>query len=152
MLKRLIPLLLLAGVVSLAMVACGGDGDEEATPTTRPAAPAPAAPTQPPAPAATVAPPPPSDGRSVRIVNEDVGGSGAYKFSPSELTFKLGETVNLILRAETEFHTFTVDDLGIDQDLGAGEELTVPFTFDKPGTFALICLVHPQMTGTITVQ
>ena len=143
MLKRLIPLLLLAGVVSLAMVACGGDGDEEATPTTRPAAPAPAA---------TVAPPPPSDGRSVRIVNEDVGGSGAYKFSPSELTFKLGETVNLILRAETEFHTFTVDDLGIDQDLGAGEELTVPFTFDKPGTFALICLVHPQMTGTITVQ
>ena len=86
------------------------------------------------------------------MVNEDVGGSGAYAFNPSSVSFSVGEKVTFTLTAETEFHTFTVEDLDIDQSLEAGETRKFTFTFDKAGSFSLICLAHPDMKGTITVQ
>ena len=92
---------------------------------------------------------------SSAVVNEDPGGSGKYQFNPSELSFKVGDRVAFTLTAETEFHTFTVDDLGIDEALSKGEEVNFTFTFDRAGTFDLVCLVHggPQgMVGTITVK
>ena len=88
----------------------------------------------------------------VKVENRDIGGSGKYEFAPSELAFTLNECVTLELRAETEFHTFTVDDLGIDEGLEAGETVALEFTFDTAGTFDLICLAHPGMTGTIVVE
>ena len=135
------------------LVACGGGEDTQGvvgaaeesplvpqvtSPETAPSAPAPDVEK----PAGTV----------VAITNEDIGGSGAYRFNPSELTFKKGQTVTLRLKAETEFHTFTVDELGIDEALGAGESKDFIFTFDTPGVFDLICIVHPDMTGAITVE
>ena len=135
--------LLAAGLIA---VACGGDGSGDA-----PAA----------APAPTVAatapaagqPAPSSGGRIVRVENQDKGGSGAYQFVPSELNFKVGETVTFENIAETEFHTFTVDDLGIDVSLEPGEPVRHTYTFDKAGSFKLICIPHETfgMTGTITV-
>jgi plastocyanin len=88
------------------------------------------------------------------VVNRDTGGSGKYEFSPSEMTFKVGETVSFRVSAETEFHTFNVDDLGIDQAIDGGQSVEFTHTFDKAGTFKLVCLVHEAsgMVGTITVQ
>ena len=85
----------------------------------------------------------------------DPGGPGKeYAFDPSELTFNVGETVTLVLKSETQFHTFTVEELGIDVDVDGGETGSFDFTFDEPGTYTLICVPHQAlgMIGTITVR
>ena len=156
--RRFLPLAILVALISLALVACGGDDDGD-TPSVQPTA---AVPTAPPTTAAapvSTLPVAPTAGTGtagdvtrIKVVNRDPGGSGKYQFSPSEVTFDVGETVEITLLGETEFHTFTVDDLDIDESLDAGEELVFTFTFDRAGVFDLICLAHPQMTGTITVK
>ena len=132
--------------VAVIAAACGGEesgGAPAAPPTPTVAAAAPAA----------AQPAPSSGGRVVRIDNQDKGGSGVYQFVPSELNFQVGDTVTFEITAETEFHTFTVDDLGIDVSLEAGETVTHTYTFDKAGVFKLLCIPHETfgMTGTITV-
>lgn len=123
--RKLIALFLLVALISVILTACGGSDADSLT-----------------------AVPP------TVITLQDPSGSGSYTFSQSELTFSVGETVNFTLIAEGEFHTFTVDELGIDQDVGAGETVTLTFTFDTPGTFELICIPHELlgMVGTLTVQ
>ncbi len=97
---------------------------------------------------------PQSVGTRVQVTAEDIGGSGAYAFDPDELTFSVGETVEFTITSETEFHTFTVDELGIDEPIRGGETAVVTFTFDTAGTFELICIPHRAlgMVGTITVR
>ena len=132
-----------------------------ATPSPTPQRPSP----PPPPPAPTVIATPDGEGNGpcpagtqsaeTRVVGlQDVGGSGAYQFSPSEFTFSVGQTVTFTLSAETEFHTFTVDDLGIDCEMDPGETATFTFTFSEAGTFPLICIPHQinDMVGTIRVQ
>ena len=165
MFRRLIPLAILVGLVSLAAIACGGDPEPTATPQpTSPPPPPPVptaaatvvAPTAAPVSAPTTAPAPTGggEGHTVTVINQDLGGSGEYKFVPSEFTFSVGETVNFVLTSETEFHTFTVDDLGIDEQILPGETGTLSFTFDSPGEYTVICIPHEVlgMVGTITVQ
>ena len=84
----------------------------------------------------------------------DPGGSGSYGFQPDSLSFSVGDTVTLVFKSQSEFHTFTVDDLGIDEPVDGGSSSTLTFTFDKAGTFDLICIPHEfqGMVGTITVQ
>ena len=86
-------------------------------------------------------------------MNQDAGGSGDYKFAPSDFKFKRGEAVTFIMTAETEFHTFTVDELAIDESVSAGETTTFTHTFDKPGTYRLICIPHESlgMVGKLVV-
>lgn len=155
-LPRLLPAVLVLVVLSAAIAAACGGGGEDPTPDSgrRSPSPPPAAPQATPTPPEDSGPNGPvvGGGKPITVVNEDVGGSGAYAFNPSSLSFSVGEAVTFTLTAETEFHTFTVEDLDIDQSLEAGETQKFNFTFDKAGTFSLICLAHPQMTGTITVQ
>ena len=74
--------------------------------------------------------------------------------APSEMTFSAGETVTFSLSSETEFHTFEVDDLDIYVEVEAGDTVTYTFTFDKPGTYELICTPHNAqgMIGSIIVN
>ena len=90
----------------------------------------------------------------VRITHQDRGGSGDYKFVPSEFTFKVGDTITFEMFGETEFHTFTVDALGIDRSVTIGDTIAFDVTFDRPGSFRLICIPHEVfgMQGTITVE
>ena len=60
---------------------------------------------------------------------EDPGGSGEYVFDSKELTFQVGDVIAFTLSAETEFHTFTVDELGIDESVDASEKIR--FSFSK---------------------
>ena len=156
--RRLLALTILAAVtVAVVATACGGD--EDPTPTPPPPPPPPpaaqvATPTD--TPASTVSVP---DGCgagdiSFRVENQDPGGSGSYVFVPKEMSFKVGDTVCFNLSAETEFHTFTVDELEIDIDLEPGTSKTHTITFAKAGSFKLICIPHEAlgMVGTITVQ
>lgn len=90
----------------------------------------------------------------VHVINRDQGGSGEYRFDPSEFRFGGGQEVTFALTAETEFHTFTVDELGIDVSIDAGETVLFTFTFDMPGTYELICIPHQNlgMVGEIVVE
>ncbi|MBK16213.1 MAG: hypothetical protein CL770_05965 [Chloroflexi bacterium] len=93
-------------------------------------------------------------GTRVEIKLRDDKGSGAYAYTPAEFNFKVGEIVNFVMTSETELHTFTVDDLNIDQSVDAGETVEFSFKFDKPGTYPLICIPHETqgMIGKITVK
>ena len=56
--------------------------------------------------------------------------------------------------AETEFHTFNVDELGIDMSMDAGETIVFTFTFHKAGVYKLFCIPHESlgMVGEIVVR
>jgi plastocyanin len=94
------------------------------------------------------------DADSVVVSAQDPSGSGEYKFVDADFTFNVGEKVQFKITSESEFHTFTVDDLGIDVAIDAEDTETLTFTFDKAGEYELICIPHEAlgMKGTITVQ
>ncbi len=128
-----------------ALVACGSgdDGPESAQPTGT-------VKTLDLQPTATPSLPP----DAVAVLNKDLGGSGEYRFDPSAFRFQVGQEVTFALISETEFHTFTVDDLDIDVSMDAGETVLFTFTFDTPGTYELICIPHQSlgMVGEIVVE
>ena len=156
------------GLTLLVLAACGG-GEEESSASLRLSPPPPDT-----APASvvqtvvtipllevdqsllpTVPPPPcPGDATKVTVLNRDEGGSDEYAFDPNGFTFSVGECVEFTVTAETEFHTFTVDELGINLEINGGETGTFDFTFSQAGTFKLFCTPHESlgMVGTITVQ
>ena len=139
--------LMVAGVllafIAAVSVACGSNSgeaepsDSAVQATTKPATAAPSIP----------------EG-AIKVFNKDVGGSGEYEFDPAKFTFKVGQEVTFALSAETEFHTFTVDELGISEEMDAGETKIVTFTFDKAGVYELICIPHESlgMIGQIVVE
>jgi len=151
--RRLLVQFIVTVSLTLVLAACGGSGDlSDKAETSSP---------PPPASAATVAAPttvsqPASSGDVTKftIVNQDVGGSGEYKFEPNELQFSVGETVEFSVTAETEFHTFNIDELNISQEMDARETVTFTFTFDTPGEYRLYCIPHESlgMVGTIVVK
>ena len=128
----------------LVFMACGtGDqSDDRSTSTTLPAA--------------TISPTVSNThiGNLVKIVNKDQGGSGEYGFYPSEFSFKVGETVTFELAAETEFHTFTIDELDIDESVESRQTKTFTVTFTEGGEFQLYCIPHEAfgMVGKIIVD
>ena len=136
---KTLQLFVLVGIAVLVMAACSGG--------------------QAPTPTVVVKPPPtplcaPAAPGTVSVNLEDLGGSGTYMFDPSDLTFDVGDTVTISLCAETEFHTFTVSELEIDVDVDGGKTERLTYTFDKAGTYDLICIPHQAlgMVGTITVE
>jgi plastocyanin len=71
-----------------------------------------------------------------------------FAFNPSTFTVKVGEVVTF-KNADSVDHTVNID--GVDKGTVA-PGTTLEWTPDKAGTFPLKCTIHPQMTGTITVQ
>ena len=102
----------------------------------------------------TAAPEPSIPDGAVTVINRDQSGSGEYRFDPSELTFKVGQEVTFALVAQTELHTFTVDELGINVFIEPGTTELFTFEFAKAGTYNLICIPHESlgMTGQIVVE
>ena len=101
--------------------------------------------------AASVSATAPSD-YSLDVAMNDA--NAIYSFNPTDITVKKGETVTLNLTSENEFHSFTVDSLGIDVEVDAGTTEEITFTFSEAGTFDLICIPHESlgMIGKIIVQ
>ena len=157
MVKKSIPLIILVGLVSILIAACGGNPEPMPTPFTRTSpSPLPAAPTPSAADVApeTQAPIVSEEGKPVRVELLDADGRGPFAFSPYDLKFSAGETITFTFDAEATFHTFTIDELGIDVSVEADNPETLTFTFDEPGTYQLICIPHELlgMVGTIIVQ
>lgn len=79
-----------------------------------------------------------------------------YGFSPKTITVKQGETVKLNLVSEDSPHTFTIDELSVNQQFTYGKDATVMFTASEKGTFQFYCSVpgHKEggMIGTLIVE
>ena len=153
-LRQAIPLVAILTIVSLFAAACGGGDKIEANPQP-PSPPIPERPATPvPTPTAVEIAGEDGGGTPVDVQMLDIGGSGEYKFVDSEFTFATGEKVTFTFTTETEYHSFTVDELGIDFEVDAESTETFTFTFDTSGTYELICVPHEAqgMVGTITVQ
>jgi plastocyanin len=71
-----------------------------------------------------------------------------FAFNPSTFTVKVGEVVTF-KNDDSVGHTVSID--GVDKGAVA-PGATLEWTPDTAGTFPLKCTIHPQMTGTITVQ
>jgi amicyanin len=136
-------ILALAALVLLA--ACGGDNGSGTgtTPTV--------ATGNTPTPVATT-PTTPGNTMAVTIIN---ASSNPFAFSPDTLTIKVGTTVTWTNRT-TAPHTVTSDD-GTSFDSGISNPIapsggTYSHTFNKAGTFAYHCMIHPVMKAMIIVQ
>jgi plastocyanin len=73
-----------------------------------------------------------------------------FRFWPDSLDVKAGDTVTWT-NADEELHALQADD-GSFRSSGITGDGTFAFTFDKPGTYAYRCTLHPQMTGKIVVH
>jgi len=83
----------------------------------------------------------PSDATAVTIQN--------FSFNPPSTTVKVGSTVTWT-NADSATHSISSSDNIFKSDpLPTGS--TYQFTFDKAGTFAYVCGIHPSMHGTIVV-
>ena len=83
-------------------------------------------------------------------VIEPPGQEANWTYGPALLKVSKGTAVAIVNRGK-EFHTVTSNDPGRPFDISIDTGQTVMFTFDKVGTFAYHCGVHPQMTGVIQV-
>jgi len=73
-----------------------------------------------------------------------------FMFEPMGVTIRVGDTVNWVNR-DDEPHT-VVADSGLFRSGGLDTDMTFAFRFDRPGTYHVICSLHPEMTATIEVM
>lgn len=76
-----------------------------------------------------------------------------YQFAPQTLYAHPGELTRLVVRNDDAVsHTFTIRELGVNQNIPARGNAVVEFTPQTTGVYALVCLPHPNMRGTIEVK
>ena len=80
-----------------------------------------------------------------------------FAFEPQNLLLQVGSQVEFHLQSTDVLHTFTVSDLDIDWVVPREQEPQVQVvTFDRPGTFRLICAIPGHagsgMVGTVEVR
>ena len=79
-----------------------------------------------------------------------------FIFTPSNITLKKGETVDIELSTDDVLMGFSVPDMNARSDIPPGQVMHVKLTPDKVGTFTFLCDIfcgsgHENMDGTITV-
>ena len=77
-------------------------------------------------------------------------------FSPADITINVGDTVHW-MNVDTSAHTVTGGSpadgpSGVFDSSLVMADATYAFTFDEAGSYDYFCMVHPWMTGTITVN
>lgn len=79
-----------------------------------------------------------------------------YGYSPADIVVKEGENVKIRLTSDDSPHTFTIDELGVNQQFTWGKDTDISFTAGKKGRFQFYCAVpgHKEggMVGTLTVE
>lgn len=139
---------LVAGVTALG-AGCGSSSDSStSTSSAAPAAGGPPATSAPASSTPVASTPAPSGGSApagkmteVKVVD--------FGFEPTESSVKVGDTVKWTWTGKAPH-----DVLNKDGEFTSGEPKTsgdFTRTFTKAGSFAYVCTVHPNMTGTITV-
>lgn len=73
-----------------------------------------------------------------------------FAFSPGEITINVGDSITWTNK-DSAPHTATSTNNEFNSDnLGRGD--TFVFTFNKPGTYAYHCSIHPSMKGIVIVR
>lgn len=130
--KRLTFAIALVAIAMLA-VACGGGGAKQNDSSSSSAATA-------------------TSGQNVEVALSD------FKFTPSNLTVKQGDTVTVTLKNDGAVaHDFKIEAFGVESELvRPGQSATLTFTADKTGQFEIICTepghAASGMKGTLVVQ
>ena len=125
---RWLPLACLALVAAALVAAACGDDEEETTPQNT----------------STASP----GGTAVSVEADD------FDFDPRELQTDTGQPLTVkIENSGKATHTFTIDDLNIDETLSPGQEATVTITPAREGTLEFYCRFHKSqgMVGTLKV-
>jgi plastocyanin len=118
-------------VLTLAFAACGGDeGDGGATGSTPPTGATESIPT--------------GDGGSLSVT---IRGSN---FDPGELEVPAGSVTVSVTNEDAIAHTFTTDDMVVNEQVGAGG--TVEVTVDLTEDLGWHCEIHPSMRGKFVVS
>jgi plastocyanin len=74
-----------------------------------------------------------------------------FAFSPTCIGAPAGMQLVLQNTGAAE-HTFTINDTPIDQSVDPGAGAEVQLTGLAPGTYPVICTLHPQMTATLVIS
>lgn len=88
--------------------------------------------------------------------SEDEGGSvtltaADFSFEPGTLTAGTSDTIELANEGESP-HNLQADEAGLDEDVDAGETVSIDLADVDPGTYDFICSFHPDdMTGTLEI-
>lgn len=88
---------------------------------------------------------------------EDTGGDtveitiSGSQFDPTEVQAAAGDATFAVNNEDGFAHTFTVDDLDVDEQVDGGEGASIAATLES-GSYEFHCKIHPSMTGTITVS
>jgi cytochrome c oxidase subunit 2 len=80
-----------------------------------------------------------------------------FRFSPSTLELKLGESVVLEISSLDRKHGFAAPDFDVDIEVTAGKPVRVRLTATRAGTFAFHCSIfcgsgHEDMQGVLVVR
>lgn len=73
-----------------------------------------------------------------------------FMFMPMSLTVKTGSTVSWV-NMDDEPHT-VVSDTGLFRSSALDTNETFTYKFEKPGTYHIVCSIHPRMVATIVVE
>ena len=73
-----------------------------------------------------------------------------FAFEPTCIGVPRGTHLTLQNTGSTQ-HTFTIKGTSVDQNIDAGASGEVSFEGVAPGTYAVVCTLHPQMTATLQV-
>ncbi len=71
-------------------------------------------------------------------------------FSPACVGASSDQTLSLVNADDTP-HTYTVKGTGVDVKVEGGATAQAPLAGVAPGTYAVSCLYHPQMTATLQI-
>lgn len=74
-----------------------------------------------------------------------------FEFGPTDAVVAVGTEV-VWTNNDGFDHTVVANGNAFPASPNMGEGDTYSFTFTEPGTYAYICGIHPQMTGTIVVE
>ena len=138
---RRLPVLGFTLFALLAVAACasstGGTAPAAATaPTAEPAGSAPAA------------------GGGGCSASSDAGAASVaienFAFNPADVSAAVGETITWT-NSDSAGHTATLDDGSCDTGTIA-PDASGGLVFDAAGTYTYHCTIHPNMTGSITIQ
>ncbi len=97
-----------------------------------------------------------SVGTGSTVKSFTVNGSN-YKFAPTTMTVKKGDTVKITFVSSGSIHDLVVDGYNVrTKELSPGQSQTIQFVANKSGTFEYYCSVGSHramgMKGTLTVQ
>lgn len=134
----------LAVILSLALVSCGGDDNEEPTQGAPAETEAPASDTD--EPAETTESKPAPSGEAAKAEKVEIV---EFTYQPDPVTIAAGGKVTWVNR-DSAPHTATAEDGSFDTGT-LGEGKIGSQSFKEPGTYPYICTIHPTMKGTVEV-